>query len=113
MFYAPDILNTFFSESASVYGTFALNVINCLATIITVFTVDRYGRTKLLIVGGCLMFPSLLAIGILSSVEQSEGVGYAVVICSAFYIISFAASWGPVLWVIVGEMFRKYKSSSC
>ncbi|CAB9496242.1 Facilitated trehalose transporter Tret1 [Seminavis robusta] len=105
MFYAPDILNKFFSENTAVYGTFILNVVNCLATFITVATVDKFGRTKLLVVGGCLMFPFLLVIGILATVDQTQGVGYAVIVFSALYIISFAASWGPVLWVIVGEMF--------
>lgn len=89
-----DILNTFFSEETSVYGTFILNVVNCLATFITVVTIDKLGRTKLLCLGGSFMFPFLLIIGILSVVEQTQGVGVAVIVFSALFIISFAASWG-------------------
>ena len=51
------------------------------------------------------MFPCLLACGICASVEQTIGVGYAVLTFSALYIIGFAVSWGPVLWVIIPEIF--------
>lgn len=105
MFYAPDILDTFFSEDTAIYGTFVLNLVNCLATFITVVTIDKLGRTKLLIAGGCLMCPALVIIGILASVDQTTGVGYAVIVFSALYIIAFAASWGPILWVLAGETF--------
>ena len=93
MFYAPDILNTFFTESQAIVGTFILNLINCLSTFITVVSIDRFGRTKLLVIGGLMMFPCLLLCGILASVDQTMGVGYGVLTCSAFYIISFAFSW--------------------
>ncbi|CAB9530155.1 Facilitated trehalose transporter Tret1 [Seminavis robusta] len=105
MFYAPDILNTFFTESQAIMGTLVLNTINCLSTFITVATVDRFGRTKLLTLGGMLMFPCLVACGILSVVEQTQGVGYAVLVFAAIYIIGFAFSWGPVLWIVIPEMF--------
>ena len=105
MFYAPDILNTFFTESQAIVGTFILNLINCLSTFITVVSIDRFGRTKLLVIGGLMMFPCLLLCGILASVDQTMGVGYGVLTCSAFYIISFAFSWGPALWVVTPEMF--------
>ena len=105
MFYAPDILNTFFTEHEAIIGTFILNLVNFLATFITVMTIDRFGRTKLLVSGGLLMFPCLIACGVFAAVEQTKAVGYAVVTFSALYIISFAYSWGPVLWVCISEMF--------
>jgi sugar porter (SP) family MFS transporter len=106
MFYAPDILNTFFTESEAIAGTFALNTINCLSTLITVASVDKFGRTKLLSVGGLLlMFPCLLACGILSVIEQTQAVGWLVLVFAALYIVGFAFSWGPILWIMVPEMF--------
>lgn len=90
MFYAPDILNTFFTESEAVAGTLALNVINCVSTFITAATVDKFGRTKLLTIGGIQMFVTLLVIGVLSSIEQTMAVGWGVLVAASIYIIGFA-----------------------
>ena len=105
MFYVPDILNTFFSEDQAIMGTFILNIINCLSTFITVATVDEFGRTKLFVLGGCFMFPCLVASAIFSSMEQTIGVGWGVLVFSALYIIGFAFSWGPLCWIACSEMF--------
>lgn len=105
MFYAPKILETFFSEEAAVYGTFVLNVINFLATFITLWAVDKYGRVILLFSGGIICTCSLIANSILSSVNQTETIGYIVILFSAIFIIGFAYSWGPVVWVVCSEMF--------
>ena len=51
------------------------------------------------------MFPTLLIIGILSCIDQTTAVGVCVIVFSALFIVGFAASWGPVLWVLVGEMY--------
>jgi MFS family permease len=97
MFYAPDILNTFFTEEAAIRGTFILNLINFLATFITVITVDRFGRVKLLVYGGIIMFTALVTNAILSSLSQTITVGWSVIAVSAVFIIGFAFSWGPVV----------------
>ncbi len=105
MFYAPDILNTFFTESQAIGGTFGLNAINFLATFITVFTVDKYGRVKLLVLGGAIMCFSLIINAIFSSLDQTEDIGWCVIAFSALFIIGFAFSWGPVVWIVCAEMF--------
>ena len=106
MFYAPDILNTFFTEHQAITGTFILNTINFVATFITMYTVDKYGRVKLLLVGGCIMLVALVANGILSSIDdQTKTIGWFVLTFSAIYIIGFAFSWGPVVWSVCAEIF--------
>jgi sugar porter (SP) family MFS transporter len=105
MFYAPDILNTFFTEDQAITGTFGLNGINFLATFITVATVDRFGRVKLLVTGGIIMAISLVMCAILSSLDQTKEVGWGVLAFAAFFIIGFAFSWGPVVWIVCSEMF--------
>jgi MFS family permease len=105
MFYAPDILTTFFTEEAAIRGTFILNLINFLATFITVFTVDRFGRVKLLIYGGIIMFATLVANAVLSSLSETITVGWCVIAVCAVFIIGFAFSWGPVVWIVCSEMF--------
>ena len=49
----------------------------------------------LLVIGGVVMMLALIAKSILSSVTQSEAVGYLVVLFAAIFIVGFAASWGP------------------
>lgn len=105
MFYAPDILNTFFTEDQAIAGTFGLNGINFLATFITLYTVDKYGRVKLLVYGGMLMFSALIANGILSALDQTMTVGWCVLSFAGLFIIGFAFSWGPVVWTVCSEMF--------
>lgn len=105
MFYAPTILQKFFGDYESIVGTFVLNIINCLSTFITIYTVEKYGRVKLLVSGGLVMCMSLVACSILSAVEQSAAIGYVVVLFAAFYIVGFAYSWGPLAWVACAEQF--------
>jgi sugar porter (SP) family MFS transporter len=105
MFYAPDILNTFFTQEQSVIGTFVLNVINFLSTFITVWAIDRFGRVKLLASGGLIMLGALIANAILAAQPQTIEIGYIVIVFSALFIVGFAYSWGPVVWVVCSEMF--------
>jgi MFS family permease len=105
MFYAPDILNTFFTEDQATTGTFGLNGINFLGTFITVATVDRFGRVKLLVTGGIIMAISLAANAILSSLDQTKEVGWGVLTFAALFIIGFAFSWGPVVCIVCSKMF--------
>jgi len=105
MFYAPDILNKFFTEDQAIKGTFGLNLINFLATFITTATVDRFGRVKLLVSGGLLMLFALVVNAIMSSLDQTVAIGWVVLVFAAIFIIGFAFSWGPVVWIVCAEMF--------
>jgi sugar porter (SP) family MFS transporter len=105
MFYAPDILNTFFTEDQAIAGAFYLNAINFLATFIAVAAIDKFGRVKLLLYGGIMMFFSLVINTILSALNQTLTVGWCVLVFASFFIIGFAFSWGPVVWVVCAEMF--------
>ena len=130
MFYAPNILSTFFGSTASIYGALALNVVNFFSTFITIFSVERWGRVWLLFTGGILMFLALIPNAVLSSIPdptQAMGKyrtaasslltccsipltmdilsGVGVILCCALYVVGFAYSWGPVVWVVCAEMF--------
>jgi len=105
MFYAPKILDYFFGSDGAIYGTFGLNVINCLATFITVFSIDRLGRVKLMVSGGIIMTLSLMANAVLSAMDRTDTVGALVMLFCGLYIVGFAYSWGPVPWVVCPEMF--------
>ena len=105
MFYAPDILKTFFSNTISLYGALGLNIVNFLATFITVYAIDRYGRVKLLLAGGVTMTAGCIAMCVLSAIPGNQTVGIVVIVCAAIFVISFAYSWGPIVWVVDAEIF--------
>jgi sugar porter (SP) family MFS transporter len=105
MFYAPTILERFFGASGGILGALILNIVNFLATFITIATVERFGRARLLFTGGILMCFALLMNAIFSSLEQTDAVGFMVVVFCGLYVIGFAYSWGPVVWTYCSEMF--------
>lgn len=104
-FYAPDILNTFFTEDQAIRGTLALGLLGFLATSASAFAVDRFGRTKLLVYNGVIMFLSLVPLAICSALEQTQALGWAALGASAIYLCSMSLSWGPALYVLCAEMF--------
>ena len=89
-------------------------LVNILATIPAIMLVDRLGRKPLLLFGSAGMAVTL---GIMAAVFATAGVGpdgkpmlgreAALVGLTAanLYIVAFAVSWGPVMWVLLGEMF--------
>jgi len=87
--------------------------VNILATIPAIALIDRVGRKPLLLVGSAGM---ALMLGILAVVFATAGGGpgnpvlsHAAAIAGLsaanLYVVAFAVSWGPVMWVLLGEMF--------
>jgi SP family sugar:H+ symporter-like MFS transporter len=89
-------------------------LVNILATIPAMVLVDRIGRKPLLVLGSVGM---TLTLGALSVVFARAVVGpdgnpvlshpaaVAGLTAANLYIVAFAMSWGPVMWVLLGEMF--------
>jgi len=106
-----------FSESASFTTSVITAVINVAMTFVAIGFVDRIGRRLLLLIGSVGMFIGLLLASIAftqvyKAVEDGETVsrlptswGVMALIGANLFVIAFAASWGPVMWVMLGEMF--------
>jgi MFS transporter, SP family, sugar:H+ symporter len=102
-----------FSESDALTTSVINSVINVAATFVAIAIVDRVGRRPLLLAGSATMAVSLATMAFCFS--QASGTGedvtladpYATValIAANVFVIGFAASWGPVVWVLLGEMF--------
>ncbi|KAL7545449.1 hypothetical protein ACHAWF_008804 [Thalassiosira exigua] len=108
IFYAPSILEDFFGPKGGMYGALALNVVNFLSTFITMLTIEKFGRVFILFTGALLMSAALTATAVLSSLNHggsSMGLGIGITVFCALYIVGFAYSWGPVVWVVCAEMF--------
>ncbi|ERN03514.1 hypothetical protein AMTR_s00003p00270500 [Amborella trichopoda] len=114
MFYAPVLFKTIgFGSNASLMSAVITGVVNVVATFVSIFTVDRYGRRFLFLEGGIQMFISQVLIGILLGVKfglsgtghLSKGYADLVVFFICVYVAAFAWSWGPLGWLVPSEIF--------
>jgi len=79
-----------------------LAFVNLVFTFVAMFTVDKFGRKPLLYIGSAGMIIGFLLLGI---TLQQENVGVLSLIGVLLFIASFALSMGPVVWVLLSEMF--------
>jgi len=79
-----------------------LAFVNLVFTFVAMFTVDKFGRKPLLYIGSIGMVIGFLLLGV--SLQQ-ESVGMVSLIGVLIFIASFALSMGPVVWVLLSEMF--------
>lgn len=79
-----------------------LAFVNLVFTFVAMYTVDKYGRKPLLYLGSVGMIVGFLLLGV--SLQQNA-VGLVSLIGVLVFIGSFALSMGPVVWVILSEMF--------
>ena len=150
IYYAPRIFQKagFVDETAALWATLVVGLVNVVATFITIGMVDKTGRRKLLIWGLAGMVTSLGILGIAfkqfdnsdnqktsqqasaatetttaatpaastsadvtspkdlpSTPEGSETLAWLTLVCVIVYIACFAFSMGPLVWVLIGEMF--------
>lgn len=114
MFYAPVLFKTLgFGDNAALIGTVVSGVVNVLATVVSVLTVDKFGRRVLFLQGGTQMFICQVAVGALigsafgvaGEGTFSTGLGYFALVCMCTYVAAFAWSWGPLGWLVPSEIF--------
>jgi len=79
-----------------------LAFVNLVFTFVAMFTVDKYGRKPLIYIGSLGMIIGFLLLGV--SLQQNA-VGVISLIGVLVFIGAFALSMGPVVWVILSEMF--------
>lgn len=103
LYYAPRIFqDTGTKLDVSLLQTILVGFVNLLFTVIAIFTVDKLGRKPLLIIGGLIMALAMLVIG---TAFYFENMGLLTLIFILIYIAGFAMSWGPVIWVVLSEIF--------
>src|SRR5499427_7396833 len=88
--------------------------VNILATIPAIVLIDRIGRKPLLLWGSIGMAVTLGAMALVfgTASEGADGqpmlshmAAVAGLVAANLYIVAFGVSWGPVMWVLLGEMF--------
>jgi SP family xylose:H+ symportor-like MFS transporter len=103
LYYAGDIFRSMGAgNDSSLLQTIVVGVVNLIFTIVAIFTVDRYGRKPLMIIGALAMGASMLALGLTFFAGK---VGLLSLVFMLSYTAAFAMSWGPVTWVLLSEIF--------
>ncbi len=92
-------------EAASILGSVGIGTINVLVTIVAIFVVDKIDRKKLLVGGNIGMIASLLIMAILIWTIGIASSAWIIIVCLSLFIVFFGISWGPVLWVMLPELF--------
>lgn len=111
-----------FTEADALLTNVISGSINILFTFVAIMLVDKLGRKPLLLVGSigqAVMLGVLAYLFGTASVDNANNLilegsngTYALIAANA-YIAFFAASWGPVMWVMLGEMFpNQYRGAA-
>jgi len=103
-----------FGESQSLLISVISSTTNIVATIVAISLIDRVGRKPLLMAGSIGMSTGLLTLAIIfanAGVDANgnpalEGLeGPIALVAANVFVFFFGLSWGPVVWVLLGEMF--------
>jgi SP family sugar:H+ symporter-like MFS transporter len=91
-----------------------ISMVNVVFTVVAILLVDRIGRKPLLLVGSVGMAVSLAVIAwvFVMAPQSASGTpdlsatqGYVAVVALCGFVAFFAATWGPIVWVLLSEMF--------
>ena len=109
-----------FKESDSFAISVATSVVNVLVTIVAIFLVDKVGRRPLLLVGSGGMAVTLGVMSVIFATAGKEMVdgqltpvlgpvaGPVALVAANLFVVFFGVSWGPLMWVLLGEMFPNH-----
>jgi sugar porter (SP) family MFS transporter len=104
IYYGPRIFEEAgFALSEALGGQVVIGIINVVFTVIAIFTIDIFGRKRLLLTGTAGMFVSLILIGILFAAGKAGSILLLSLVL--VFIACFAFSLGPVVWVILSEIY--------
>jgi sugar porter (SP) family MFS transporter len=102
-----------FQESDSFTISVITAVTNIAVTFVAIALVDRVGRRPILLFGSAGMALSLATMSVaFSQADVVDGApslpgawGPVALVAANVFVVSFGASWGPVVWVLLGEIF--------
>ena len=104
-----------FTEDNALQINILSGVLSIAACLLTIALIDKIGRKPLLLVGSAGMTVTLgiVAWAFSNAVPAASGVGVTLpgntgliaLVAANLYVIFFNVSWGPVMWVMLGEMF--------
>ena len=116
IFYYSSVLwqSVGFTEEDALLQTVITSVTNIVVTLVAIAFIDRIGRRLLLLIGSAGMTVSL---GVMAAVFSRAPVvdgnpvlgdtaGIVALVAANAFVVFFGVSWGPAVWVLLGEMFN-------
>lgn len=107
-----------FGEESSFVITVITSITNIATTLIAIALIDKIGRKPLLLIGSTGMALTLgtmaVVFGFFASTHVVDGeeqpylpgaAGPIALVAANLFVVAFGMSWGPVVWVLLGEMF--------
>jgi sugar porter (SP) family MFS transporter len=103
-----------YSADVAAINTVITSVINVLTTLIAIALIDKVGRKPLLLIGSTGMAITLITMAVIfaNATLKADGTpslpgasGTVALIAANLFVVAFGMSWGPVVWVLLGEMF--------
>jgi len=102
-----------FSESDALLINIIIGAVSIAACFITMYLIDKVGRKPFLMLGsiGMAVMLSAMVFAFLNSTVDGSGnldmgsYGTLALVAANAYVFFFNLSWGPVMWVMLGEMF--------
>ncbi len=102
-----------FTQADSFAISVGTGILNILVTLVAIALVDRIGRRPILMTGSIGMAVSLGTMALAfsqataaASGPQLEGAwGPIALVAANLFVVFFGASWGPLVWVLLGEIF--------
>jgi SP family sugar:H+ symporter-like MFS transporter len=107
-----------FSEQDAFLTSTIISLVNVVFTVVAIALVDRIGRRPLLLIGSAGMAVSLATLAVVFATapkvagganagqpDLGDVSGPLAVVALNVFVAFFAATWGPVAWVLLGEMF--------
>ncbi|XP_028758972.1 sugar transport protein 10-like [Neltuma alba] len=113
MFYAPVLFKTIgFGNDASLMSAVITGCVNVVATLVSIFSVDKFGRRILFLEGGVQMLICQILVGVMIAVKfgingegsLSKGDANFILFLICAYVAAFAWSWGPLGWLVPSEI---------
>ncbi|WP_078312738.1 MULTISPECIES: sugar porter family MFS transporter [unclassified Mycobacterium] len=102
-----------FGETSSFTITVITSITNIATTLVAIALIDRVGRKPLLLIGSAGMALTLSTMSIVfSTASIVDGkphlgpvAGPVALVAANLFVVAFGMSWGPVVWVLLGEIF--------
>jgi SP family xylose:H+ symportor-like MFS transporter len=116
LYFAPHMFENMGStpNEAFLQSAWFVGVSMTLFTLVATFTVEKFGRKPLLFWGAVIMAVAMIVLGFLFHLHLVNATGatgggggssYVAIAAVVVYIIGFSFSWGPIVWVLLAEIY--------
>ncbi|CAL5869715.1 uncharacterized protein PFLUO_LOCUS3945 [Penicillium psychrofluorescens] len=83
-----------------------MNVVNVVTTPASFYMIEKFGRRALLLWGACIMCVCEFIVAIVGIADiTGRAANMCLIVFTCCYVASFATTWGPAAWVVIGEIY--------